>query len=95
MIAIQQIANIDPSRQVQGFDTPLPEHSAEPRSGEGSPPDTVSAGLAEVTLSVRPLPAECQAGKRWETFLHGLAGFSDDFMAEGRDQGVQPEREEL
>jgi virulence-associated protein VagC len=81
MIAIQQIAKIDPSRRVLRFEKPLP--------------DTVSAGLAEVTLSVRPLPAECQAGKRWETFLHGLAGFSDDFMAEGRDQGVQPEREGL
>lgn len=25
--------------------------------------------------------------KLWETFLHGLNGFTDDFIAEGRDQG--------
>ena len=24
--------------------------------------------------------------KRWETFLHGLNSFSEDFIAEGRDQ---------
>lgn len=32
--------------------------------------------------------------KLWETFLHGLNGFTDDFLAEGRDQGVMQEREE-
>ena len=26
--------------------------------------------------------------KAWETFLHGLNFFSDDFMAEGRNQGI-------
>ena len=33
--------------------------------------------------------------KRWETFLHGLNGFTEDFMAEGRDQGEMQERDEL
>lgn len=33
--------------------------------------------------------------KLWETFLHGLLGFTDDFMAEGRDQGKIQEREDL
>ncbi len=33
--------------------------------------------------------------KLWETFLHGLNGFTDDFMAEGRDQGRMQEREGL
>ena len=31
--------------------------------------------------------------KIWETFIHGLNSFSNDFMHEGRDQGVQKERE--
>ncbi|MDR1704116.1 MAG: antitoxin [Clostridiales bacterium] len=31
----------------------------------------------------------------WETFLNGLNGFSDDFMQEGRDQGIQDLRESL
>jgi antitoxin VapB len=31
----------------------------------------------------------------WEIFLHGLNNFSDDFMSEGRFQGVEQEREEL
>jgi antitoxin VapB len=33
--------------------------------------------------------------KEWETFLHGLNGFSEDFMIEGREQGIDQEREEL
>jgi antitoxin VapB len=33
--------------------------------------------------------------KQWETFLHGLNSFSDDFMSEGREQGMEQEREEL
>ncbi len=33
--------------------------------------------------------------KSWEVFLHGLNGFSDDFMNHGRDQGDNQEREEL
>ena len=31
----------------------------------------------------------------WKTFLEGLNSFSDDFFAEGRDQGVQQERDSL
>jgi len=31
--------------------------------------------------------------KDWETFLHGLNSFSDDFMSEGREQGIDQERE--
>jgi antitoxin VapB len=33
--------------------------------------------------------------KAWDVFLEGLNGFSDDFMMDGRDQGVNQEREEL
>ena len=33
--------------------------------------------------------------KDWETFLHGLNSFSDDFMSEGREQGIDQEREAL
>jgi antitoxin VapB len=33
--------------------------------------------------------------KAWDVFLEGLNGFSDDFMMNGRDQGVNQEREEL
>jgi antitoxin VapB len=33
--------------------------------------------------------------KDWETFLHGLNSFSEDFMAEGRLQGAQQVREGL
>ncbi|MCL2600323.1 MAG: antitoxin [Treponema sp.] len=35
------------------------------------------------------------ADKKWEVFLHGLNGFTDDFMAEGRLQENQREREVL
>ncbi|MDL2253662.1 antitoxin [Ruminococcaceae bacterium OttesenSCG-928-I18] len=31
----------------------------------------------------------------WETFLNGLDGFSDDYLADGRDQGTQQSRESL
>jgi antitoxin VapB len=31
--------------------------------------------------------------KIWETFMHGLNSFSDDFMQSGRDQGEEKERE--
>ncbi len=31
----------------------------------------------------------------WETFMNGVNGFSDDFFAEGREQGTQPPRETL
>jgi antitoxin VapB len=33
--------------------------------------------------------------KEWKTFLHGLNSFSDDFMSEGRNQGIDQVREEL
>lgn len=33
--------------------------------------------------------------KMWETFLHGLNSFSDDFMENGRDQGQDQVREDL
>jgi antitoxin VapB len=33
--------------------------------------------------------------KGWETFLHGLDAFTDDFMADGRDQGAEQKRETL
>lgn len=31
----------------------------------------------------------------WQTFMNGLDGFTDDYFAEGRDQGKQPDRESL
>jgi len=31
----------------------------------------------------------------WETFMEGVNGFTDDFMADGRYQGVLEEREPL
>jgi antitoxin VapB len=31
--------------------------------------------------------------KAWEVFLEGLNGFTSDFMAAGRDQGTNQERE--
>ena len=31
----------------------------------------------------------------WETFLNGLNSFTDDFFADGRNQGVQEPRETL
>jgi antitoxin VapB len=33
--------------------------------------------------------------KEWETFLHGLNSFTDDFMEKGREQPPVQEREEL
>ena len=33
--------------------------------------------------------------REWEVFLHGLNGFSDDFMSEGRLQGADQEREKF
>jgi antitoxin VapB len=33
--------------------------------------------------------------KVWETFLEGLNGFTDDFMANGREQPEMQEREGL
>jgi len=31
----------------------------------------------------------------WENFLNGLQRFSNDFMADGRDQGIEQLRESL
>ena len=31
----------------------------------------------------------------WQTFMDGLNSFTEDIFAEGRDQGVQKERESL
>ena len=31
----------------------------------------------------------------WETFIHGLNNFTDDFLEEGRDQGTDQVRDEL
>jgi antitoxin VapB len=31
----------------------------------------------------------------WEINLDGLNGFTDDFMSQGRDQGIQQDREDL
>ena len=33
--------------------------------------------------------------KEWEVFLNGLNSFSNDFMAEGRNQGIDQNREEI
>lgn len=31
--------------------------------------------------------------KSWEVFLHGLNGFSDDFMSDGRAEDIKQNRE--
>ncbi len=31
----------------------------------------------------------------WKVFMEGLGDFTDDFFADGREQGVQPERDLL
>lgn len=31
----------------------------------------------------------------WQTFMSGLEGFTDDIFENGRDQGVQKERESI
>ena len=31
----------------------------------------------------------------WQTFMDGLNGFTDDIFADGRNQGIQEERESL
>ena len=35
------------------------------------------------------------ADRQWETFLQGLNGFSGDFLSDGRDQGMDQDREKL
>ena len=33
--------------------------------------------------------------KTWEVFLHGLHGFSDDYLSDGRVTGPRSDRDEL
>ena len=33
--------------------------------------------------------------KAWEVFMEGLSGFSEDFMKNGREQGVEQKRERI
>lgn len=33
--------------------------------------------------------------KKWEVFLESIHEFSDDFMADGRDQGTEQKREPI
>lgn len=33
--------------------------------------------------------------KRWQVFLDGINSFSDDFLSDGRDQGLDQRRENL
>ena len=33
--------------------------------------------------------------KKWEVFLHGLNSFTPDFMQDGRNQGIEQNREEF
>jgi len=33
--------------------------------------------------------------KSWEVFLHGLNNFTNDFMQNGRNQGIDQEREKI
>lgn len=33
--------------------------------------------------------------KSWEVFLHGLNNFTDDFMQDGRNQGIDQKREKM
>ena len=47
--------------------------------------------IQKVGNSVMLFPKE----RAWETFLNGLNGFTDDFFADGRNQGVQTPRETL
>jgi antitoxin VapB len=51
----------------------------------------VDVYIQKVGDSVVLFPKE----KLWETFLHGLNTFTDDFMAEGRDQPPMQERQGL
>jgi len=37
----------------------------------------------------------CPVDKEWEVFMHGLNNFSNDFMSEGRLQGMDQNREEI
>lgn len=45
--------------------------------------------------NARPNPYVADKELAWNIFLNGLEGFTDDIFSEGRDQGVQEEREEL
>jgi antitoxin VapB len=47
--------------------------------------------LAQLTTSKQKrVPQD----KQWEVFLSGLNRFSDDFMENGREQGIEEIREE-
>ena len=47
--------------------------------------------IQKVSDAVLLLPHD----KSWEVFLHGLNSFSEDFMNNGRDQGINQNREQL
>lgn len=47
--------------------------------------------IKKVGNSVMLFPKE----QVWETFLNGLNSFTDDFLADGRNQGVQASRDTL
>ena len=47
--------------------------------------------VKKVGYTVMLFPKE----RAWETFLNGLNSFTDDFFANGRNQGVQAPRENL
>ena len=56
-----------------------------PRSCRLSGEEIVVRKLGEMVLMV---PKD----KMWQNFMDGLNGFSDDFMADGREMNVLPER---
>ncbi len=45
--------------------------------------------MRKIGAAVVLFPKDAQ----WDMFLTGLSGFSDDFMADGRDASEQPGRE--
>ena len=49
----------------------------------------------DIAKSLESMKMNVPADKVWDTFLEGVYGFSDDIFAEGRDQGIQEERELL
>ena len=50
--------------------------------------EVVVQEVGDAVLSVRK-------GSLWQTFMDGLNSFTDDIFEEGRDQGIQEERESL
>ncbi len=71
-----------------GFDAPLAlaEDTAtyEPKTGSRGEEDDIK----ELAGSWKG-----DKDKKWEIFMRGVNGFSDDFMADGRLQGTDQERE--